>query len=438
MIRIISLITRRMLGFDLVWIPFALLGLFWVPLVVHAEVLVPAFTNSKPQVNVGTIGHIDHGKTTLTAAIVKVLEKDGFATTGISSRRIRVSGPVPGCNTPEERGRGITISTSHVEYESEQRHYLHTDTLGDFDYVKNMITGAVQPDGAILVVSAADGPMPQTRQHVLLARQVGVPELVVFLNGADEVRNERVNEVKDQLDELLAEAGYEEVEFVLGNAQKALDGDLTAENQIRLLLQALDAIIPLPTTEADKPFLMPIEDVFSISGRRTQVMGRVQRGIIKVGDEVEIVGIKDTTTTTTATEVIAFRKLIDQDRTGENVGVLLRGTKRDEVERGQVLAKPGSITPHTYFRAQVYVLSEDEGGRRPPYFNGYRPQFYFRTTDVHGDFILPDDLDRVLPGEAVEALIELHSPVALERGTRFAVRDGINLVAVGVVTEMRD
>ena len=390
------------------------------------------FERNKPHVNVGTIGHVDHGKTTLTAALTRVC----FETWGTGSASAFDSID----NAPEERERGITIATSHVEYDSPKRHYAHVDCPGHADYVKNMITGAAQMDGAILVVSAADGPMPQTREHILLSRQVGVPFIVVFLNKADMVDDEELLElVEMEIRELLSDYDFpgDDTPIITGSALKALEGDTSDIGMpaVAKLVECLDEYIPEPERAVDQPFLMPIEDVFSISGRGTVVTGRVERGIIKVGDEMEIVGIKDTTKTT-CTGVEMFRKLLDEGRAGENVGVLLRGTKRDDVERGQVLAKPGSITPHTKFEGEVYVLSKDEGGRHTPFFNGYRPQFYFRTTDVTGACQLPEGTEMVMPGDNVQMSVELIAPVAMEEGLRFAVREGGRTVGAGVVSKI--
>ena len=390
------------------------------------------FERNKPHVNVGTIGHVDHGKTTLTAALTRVC----FETWGSGS----ASAFDQIDNAPEERERGITIATSHVEYDSPNRHYAHVDCPGHADYVKNMITGAAQMDGAILVVSAADGPMPQTREHILLSRQVGVPYIVVFLNKADMVDDEELLElVEMEVRELLSDYDFpgDDTPIIKGSALKALEGDTSEIGMpaVAKLVECLDDYIPEPERAVDLPFLMPIEDVFSISGRGTVVTGRVERGIIKVGDEMEIVGIKDTMKTT-CTGVEMFRKLLDEGRAGENVGVLLRGTKRDEVERGQVLAKPGSITPHTKFEGEVYVLSKDEGGRHTPFFNGYRPQFYFRTTDVTGACTLPEGTEMVMPGDNVQMTVELIAPIAMEEGLRFAVREGGRTVGAGVVSKV--
>ncbi|MEW5888146.1 MAG: elongation factor Tu [Pseudomonadota bacterium] len=389
------------------------------------------FERTKPHVNVGTIGHVDHGKTTLTAAITTVL----------SSRfggEARAYDQID--NAPEEKARGITINTAHVEYETANRHYAHVDCPGHADYVKNMITGAAQMDGAILVVSAADGPMPQTREHILLARQVGVPYIVVYLNKCDMVDDAELLElVEMEVRELLSKYEFpgDDIPIVKGSALKALEGDKgeLGEGSILKLAEALDSYIPEPKRAIDGPFLMPIEDVFSISGRGTVVTGRVERGIVKVGDEVEIVGLRPTTKTT-CTGVEMFRKLLDQGQAGDNVGVLLRGTKREEVERGQVLAKPGSITPHTHFTAEIYVLSKEEGGRHTPFFNGYRPQFYFRTTDVTGSIELPAGTEMVMPGDNVTITVKLIAPIAMEEGLRFAIREGGRTVGAGVVAKI--
>ena len=387
------------------------------------------FERNKPHVNVGTIGHVDHGKTTLTAALTKCMaEKHG----GEFKAYDQID------NAPEERARGITIATAHVEYESDNRHYAHVDCPGHADYVKNMITGAAQMDGAILVVSAADGPMPQTREHILLARQVGVPYIVVYMNKADQVDDEELLElVEMEVRDLLSSYEFpgDDTPIVIGSALKALEGDAKHIESIYKLVEALDDYIPQPERDTDKPFLMPIEDVFSISGRGTVVTGRVERGRVKVGEEIEIVGIKDTVKTT-CTGVEMFRKLLDEGVAGDNVGVLLRGTKRDDVERGQVLAKPGSITPHTHFEAEVYVLGKDEGGRHTPFFNGYRPQFYFRTTDVTGAVDLPEGVEMVMPGDNVKVTVKLIAPIAMEEGLRFAIREGGRTVGAGVVSKV--
>jgi elongation factor Tu len=389
------------------------------------------FQRDKPHVNVGTIGHIDHGKTTLTAAITKVLhDKYGDGTEVRSFDSID--------NAPEEKARGITIATSHVEYETKNRHYAHVDCPGHADYVKNMITGAAQMDGAILVVSAADGAMPQTREHILLARQVGVPYIVVFLNKADMVDDPELLElVEVEIRDLLSEYEFpgDDIPFVIGSALKALEGDEEYEQKILDLAEALDTYIPEPVRDLDKPFLMPVEDVFSITGRGTVATGRIEQGIIKTGETVEIVGIKPTTTTV-VTGVEMFKKILDEGRAGDNTGCLLRGTKREDIERGQVLCKPGSITPHTKFNAEVYVLKKEEGGRHTPFFTGYRPQFYFRTTDVTGVANLPEGTEMVMPGDNVQMEIELIQPIAMDQGLRFAIREGGRTVGSGVVTEV--
>jgi elongation factor Tu len=388
------------------------------------------FERDKPHVNVGTIGHIDHGKTTLTAAITQVLaEKMGGE--AMSFDQID--------NAPEEKQRGITIATSHVEYQTENRHYAHVDCPGHADYVKNMITGAAQMDGAILVVSAADGPMPQTREHILLARQVGVPYIVVFLNKADMVDDPELLElVEVEVRDLLSEYDFpgDDIPFITGSALKALEGDEEAKGKILELAAALDDYIPEPERDLDKPFLMPVEDVFSITGRGTVATGRIEQGIVKTGDTVEIVGIHDQTASTVVTGVEMFRKILDEGRAGDNVGCLLRGTKREEIERGQVLCKPGSITPHTKFKAEVYCLKKEEGGRHTPFFSGYRPQFYFRTTDVTGVANLPEGTEMVMPGDNVQMSIELIQPIAMDQGLRFAIREGGRTVGSGVVTEI--
>ncbi|MEJ2563807.1 MAG: elongation factor Tu [Anaerolineales bacterium] len=389
------------------------------------------FERTKPHVNVGTIGHVDHGKTTLTAALTKVCAETWGG-------ELKAFDQID--NAPEERERGITIATSHVEYESPSRHYAHVDCPGHADYVKNMITGAAQMDGAILVVSAADGPMPQTREHILLSRQVGVPYILVYMNKADMVDDEELLElVEMEIRELLSDYDFpgDDTPIIVGSALKALEGDTSdigAPSVIKLV-EALDDYIPTPERAIDQPFLMPIEDVFSISGRGTVVTGRVERGVIKVGEEIEIVGIKDTTTTT-CTGVEMFRKLLDQGEAGDNVGVLLRGTKRDEVERGQVLAKPGTITPHTHFECEVYVLTKEEGGRHTPFFNNYRPQFYFRTTDVTGACELPEGTEMVMPGDNIKMTVTLIAPIAMEEGLRFAIREGGRTVGAGVVSKI--
>jgi len=389
------------------------------------------FERTKPHVNVGTIGHVDHGKTTLTAALTKCMsEKHGGETKDYDQID----------SAPEERARGITIATAHVEYESDTRHYAHVDCPGHADYVKNMITGAAQMDGAILVCSAADGPMPQTREHILLSRQVGVPYIVVFLNKADMVDDEELLElVEMEVRELLDAYEFpgDDTPVVIGSALKAIEGDQSdiGVPAIYKLIDAMDSYIPEPERAVDGAFLMPVEDVFSISGRGTVATGRIERGIVKVGEEVEIVGIKDTAKTT-VTGVEMFRKLLDEGRAGDNVGILLRGTKREEIERGQVLAQPGSITPHTYFEAEVYVLSKDEGGRHTPFFKGYRPQFYFRTTDVTGACELPDGVEMVMPGDNVNMKVKLIAPIAMEEGLRFAIREGGRTVGAGVVAKI--
>ncbi|MDN7126249.1 elongation factor Tu [Pseudidiomarina terrestris] len=389
------------------------------------------FERSKPHVNVGTIGHVDHGKTTLTAAITTVLAK----TYGGSAKDFAMID-----NAPEEKARGITISTSHVEYDTPARHYAHVDCPGHADYVKNMITGAAQMDGAILVVAATDGPMPQTREHILLSRQVGVPFIVVFMNKCDMVDDEELLElVEMEVRELLSEYDFpgDDLPVIQGSALKALEGEEQWEAKIIELAEALDSYIPEPERDIDKPFIMPIEDVFSISGRGTVVTGRVERGIVRTGDEVEIVGIKDTTKTI-VTGVEMFRKLLDEGRAGENIGALLRGTKRDEIQRGQVLAKPGSITPHTKFEAEVYVLNKEEGGRHTPFFKGYRPQFYFRTTDVTGAVQLPEGVEMVMPGDNLKFVVDLIHPIAMDEGLRFAIREGGRTVGAGVVSKILD
>jgi elongation factor Tu len=389
------------------------------------------FERTKPHVNVGTIGHVDHGKTTLTAAMTKICAE-------LRGGEYRAYDQID--NAPEERARGITIATAHVEYESVVRHYAHVDCPGHADYVKNMITGAAQMDGAILVVSAADGPMPQTREHILLARQVGVPYILVYLNKADQVDDAELLELVElEVRELLSSYEFpgDDTPIVTGSALKALEGDTSdiGVPSVVKLLEEMDRYIPEPVRVLDKPFLLPIEDVFSISGRGTVVTGRVERGVIKVGEEVEIVGIR-ATTKTVCTGVEMFRKLLDEGRAGDNVGVLLRGTKRDEVERGQVLAHPGSITPHTRFEAEVYILSKDEGGRHTPFFKGYRPQFYFRTTDVTGAVELPEGVEMVMPGDNIQMQVTLIAPIAMEEGLRFAIREGGRTVGAGVVAKI--
>ena len=389
------------------------------------------FERKKPHLNIGTIGHVDHGKTTLTAAITKVLSKQGKAQF-LAYDQID--------KAPEERERGVTINIAHVEYETDKRHYAHVDCPGHADYVKNMITGAAQMDGAILVVSAADGPMPQTREHILLARQVGVPGIVVYLNKADMVDDKELLELVElEVRELLSKYKFpgDEVPIVIGSALKALEGDASdiGEGSIIKLMEAVDSFIKEPTRDVDKPFIMPVEDVFTISGRGTVVTGRVERGVVKVGEEIEIVGFKPTLKTV-ATGIEMFRKLLDEGRAGDNIGVLLRGTKREEVERGQVLARPASITPHTKFNAEAYVLTKEEGGRHTPFFNGYRPQFYFRTTDVTGVVKLPEGTEMVMPGDNINVEIELITPVAMDEGLKFAIREGGRTVGAGVVTKI--
>jgi elongation factor Tu len=388
------------------------------------------FERDKPHCNVGTIGHIDHGKTTLTAAITNVLAE---AQGGEAKSFEEID------NAPEEKERGITIATSHVEYQTENRHYAHVDCPGHADYVKNMITGAAQMDGAILVVSAADGPMPQTREHILLARQVGVPYIIVFLNKVDMVDDEELIElVEVEVRDLLSEYDFpgDDVPIIQGSALKALEGDDEYKGKILELAAALDSYIPQPERPLDKPFLMPVEDVFSITGRGTVATGRIEQGIVKTGDEVEIVGIKEQVDTTVITGVEMFRKILDEGQAGDNVGCLLRGTKREEIERGQVLCAPGSITPHTKFKAEVYCLKKEEGGRHTPFFNGYRPQFYFRTTDVTGVANLPEGVEMVMPGDNVQMTVELIQPIAMDQGLRFAIREGGRTVGSGVVTEV--
>ncbi len=384
------------------------------------------FERSKPHVNIGTIGHVDHGKTTLTAAISKVLSDKGLAEK-VDFENID--------QAPEERERGITINTAHIEYQTDKRHYAHVDCPGHADYVKNMITGAAQMDGAILVVSAADGPMPQTREHILLARQVGVPYIVVFLNKVDMVDDEELLElVEMEVRELLTEYSFpgDDIPIIKGSALGALNGEGQWEDRIMELMEAVDSYIPTPERPVDQAFLMPIEDVFTITGRGTVVTGRVERGVVNVGEEVEIVGIKPTAKTT-VTGVEMFRKLLDSGQAGDNIGALLRGTKKEEVERGQVLAKPGSVSPHTSFKSEVYVLTKDEGGRHTPFFTGYKPQFYFRTTDITGEVNLPDGVEMVMPGDNIEMSVELIHPIAMEEGLRFAIREGGRTVASGVV-----
>jgi elongation factor Tu len=390
------------------------------------------FERTKPHVNVGTIGHIDHGKTTLTAAITKHLEKKGFADY-VPFDEID--------KAPEEKARGITIATAHVEYETDNRHYAHVDCPGHADYIKNMITGAAQMDGAILVVGADDGPMPQTREHILLARQVGVPSIVVYLNKCDMVDDEELIELVElELRELLTKYEFpgDETPIIRGSALKALESDDSGSEDVKSvfeLLDAVDAFIPEPVRDTEKPFLMPVEDVFSISGRGTVVTGRVERGVIKVGDDVEVVGIRDTAKTV-CTGVEMFRKVLDQGQAGDNIGVLLRGTKRDDVERGQVVAAPGTITPHTIFKAEAYILTKEEGGRHTPFFNGYRPQFYFRTTDVTGVVTLPEGVEMVMPGDNVAMDVNLITPIAMEKELRFAIREGGRTVGAGVISDV--
>ncbi len=388
------------------------------------------FDRSKPHVNIGTIGHVDHGKTTLTAAITTVLAKKGFA-------QAQDYGSID--KAPEERERGITINTAHVEYETDTRHYAHVDCPGHADYVKNMITGAAQMDGAILVVSAADGPMPQTREHILLSRQVGVPYIVVFLNKVDMVDDEELLElVEMEVRDLLSEYDFpgDDTPVVSGSALRALEGDASYEEKILELMAAVDEYIPTPERDTDKPFMMPVEDVFSITGRGTVATGRVERGQVRVGDEVEIVGISEETSKTTVTGVEMFRKLLDYAEAGDNIGTLLRGVTRDNIERGQVLAKPGTITPHTKFKAEVYVLTKEEGGRHTPFFTNYRPQFYFRTTDITGVCLLPEGVEMVMPGDNVTMEVELIHPVAIENGTKFSIREGGRTVGAGSVASI--
>ena len=388
------------------------------------------FDRSKPHVNIGTIGHVDHGKTTLSAAIATVLAKQGF---GEARSYDQID------NAPEEKERGITINTSHIEYETTNRHYAHVDCPGHADYVKNMITGAAQMDGAILVVSAADGPMPQTREHILLSRQVGVPYIVVFLNKVDMVDDEELLElVEMEVRDLLSEYDFpgDDTPVIAGSALKALEGDANYEAKVLELMEQVDAYIPEPERDTDKPFMMPVEDVFSITGRGTVATGRVERGQVRVGDEVEIVGIEEETSKTTVTGVEMFRKLLDYAEAGDNVGTLLRGVTRDQIQRGQVLSKPGSITPHTKFEAEVYVLSKEEGGRHTPFFSNYRPQFYFRTTDVTGVVTLPEGTEMVMPGDNVQMVVELIHPIAIEEGTKFSIREGGRTVGAGVVSKV--
>ena len=388
------------------------------------------FDRSKPHVNIGTIGHVDHGKTTLSAAIATVLAKQGY---GEARSYDQID------NAPEEKERGITINTSHIEYETANRHYAHVDCPGHADYVKNMITGAAQMDGAILVVSAADGPMPQTREHILLSRQVGVPYIVVFLNKVDMVDDEELLElVEMEVRDLLSEYDFpgDDTPVIAGSALKALEGDANYEAKVLELMEQVDAYIPEPERDTDKPFMMPVEDVFSITGRGPVAPGRVERGQVRVGDEVEIVGIEEETSKTTVTGVEMFRKLLDYAEAGDNVGTLLRGVTRDQIQRGQVLSKPGSITPHTKFEAEVYVLSKEEGGRHTPFFSNYRPQFYFRTTDVTGVVTLPEGTEMVMPGDNVQMVVELIHPIAIEEGTKFSIREGGRTVGAGVVSKV--
>ena len=388
------------------------------------------FDRSKPHVNVGTMGHVDHGKTTLTAAITAVLAKRLPSKVNVVKKYDEID------NAPEERARGITIATAHIEYESEKRHYAHVDMPGHADYVKNMITGAAQIDGAILVVSAADGPMPQTREHVLLARQVGVPTILVFLNKMDLADPELVDLVEEEVRDLLEKNGFDRnAPVIRGSAAKALAGDAAAEDAIMELVKAMDDYIPEPKRDLDKSFLMPIEDVFSIKGRGTVATGRIESGIVKINDPVEIVGIRDTKQSV-VTGIEAFKKQLDQGQAGDNAGVLLRGIERDDIERGQVLAKPGTVTPHTEFESEVYILNKDEGGRHTPFFKGYKPQFYFRTTDVTGEVELPADKEMVMPGDTVTFKVKLLAPIAMDQGLRFAIREGGRTVGAGVVTKI--
>jgi elongation factor Tu len=392
--------------------------------------MADTFDRSKPHVNVGTMGHVDHGKTTLTAAITAVLAKKLPSAVNKPIAYDQID------NAPEERQRGITIATSHQEYESEKRHYAHVDMPGHADYVKNMITGAAQVDGAILVVSAADGPMPQTREHVLLARQVGVPSILVFLNKMDLADEELVELVEEEVRDLLEKNGFDRnCPIIRGSAAKALAGDPANEDAVMELVKAMDEFVPEPTRDLDKPFLLSVEDVFSIKGRGTVATGRIETGIVKINEEVEIVGIRDTRKTV-VTGVEMFKKLLDQGQAGDNVGVLLRGIERDDIERGQVLAKPGSITPHTEFDAEVYILNKDEGGRHTPFFKGYKPQFYFRTTDVTGEVELPADKEMVMPGDTITFKVKLLAPIAMEQGLNFAIREGGRTVGAGVVTKI--
>jgi elongation factor Tu len=393
--------------------------------------MAESFDRSKPHVNVGTMGHVDHGKTTLTAAITSVLAKKLPSAVNKPIAYDQID------NAPEEKARGITIATSHQEYESEARHYAHVDMPGHADYVKNMITGAAQVDGAILVVSAADGPMPQTREHVLLAKQVGVPKILVFLNKMDMADADLVELVEEDVRDLLEKNGFDrEAPIIKGSALKALEGDAQYEDAIMELVKAMDSYIEEPTRDLDKPFLMPIEDVFSIKGRGTVATGRIETGVVKINEEVEIVGIKDAARKTVVTGIEAFKKNLDQGQAGDNAGLLLRGIERDDIERGQVIAKPGSITPHTEFDAEVYVLSKEEGGRHTPFFKGYKPQFYFRTTDVTGEVELPADKEMVMPGDTVTFKVKLLAPIAMEQGLNFAIREGGRTVGAGVVTKI--
>jgi len=392
--------------------------------------MADSFDRSKPHVNVGTMGHVDHGKTTLTAAITAVLAKKLPSAVNKPIAYDQID------NAPEERARGITIATSHQEYESEKRHYAHVDMPGHADYVKNMITGAAQVDGAILVVSAADGPMPQTREHVLLAKQVGVPKILVFLNKMDLADPELTDLVEEEVRELLEKNGFDkDCPIIRGSAAKALEGDAANEDAVMALVAAMDDYIPQPERDLDKPFLMPIEDVFSIKGRGTVATGRVEQGVVKINDEVEIVGIRDTKKSV-VTGIEAFKKQLDQGQAGDNAGVLLRGIERDDIERGQVLAKPGTVTPHTEFESEVYILNKDEGGRHTPFFKGYKPQFYFRTTDVTGEVELPADKEMVMPGDTVTFKVKLLAPIAMDQGLRFAIREGGRTVGAGVVTKI--
>ncbi len=393
--------------------------------------MADTFDRSKPHVNVGTMGHVDHGKTTLTAAITTVLAKKMPSAVNKAVAYDKID------NAPEEKARGITIATSHQEYESEKRHYAHVDMPGHADYVKNMITGAAQVDGAILVVSAADGPMPQTREHVLLAKQVGVPKILVFLNKMDMADAELVELVEEDIRDLLAKNGFDrEAPIIKGSALKALEGDAQYEDAIMELVKAMDDYIEQPKRELDKPFLMPIEDVFSIKGRGTVATGRIETGVVKINEEVEIVGIQAAARKTVVTGIEAFKKQLDQGQAGDNAGLLLRGIERDDIERGQVIAKPGSVTPHTEFESEVYVLSKEEGGRHTPFFKGYKPQFYFRTTDVTGEVELPADKEMVMPGDTITFKVKLLAPIAMEQGLRFAIREGGRTVGAGVVTKI--